>query len=569
MTVDPITLEIIASRLEEIQQIMKQRLFRTGYSTILRESFDGSSGLTTADGRLIGASGVSYHTVPYSMMVKWIVAQFGPDGIHQGDTFISNDPYKGCVAHTPDVAVVTPVFVGGALVAFCTSMGHKPDVGGIAPSTSSALSRSIFHEGLVLPPVKIYERGVSNEGVRAIIANNSRTPELLMGDIDGQVGCTRVGVQLMEELCSRYTVAIVQQAMQLLLESAETRLRLALAALPDGEASAENYLDGDGALDRPVKVRVTVRKRGDSLTLDLTGSDPQTVGPANAVSQACRAAATGAVLGFLDHTIPFNDGVFRAIEIDVGDGLCVSPRFPAPVNSYIPTTHILFNCVVQALGQLAPDRAFADSGLGCGGIGFGYPHPGGGPTRVQYEVLETALGATPQGDGASMVFAVMIFESVEPIEIVETEFPVRIADFSVRPDSGGPGIHRGGLGYSREWRVLQDAQFSCRTSHRRFGASGIAGGGPPLASRTIMNPGQPEELVLSGLEQLSLKAGDVIRLEQSGGGGWGDPHGRSGRALLEDVADGYVSEASARALYGRAVERDPSGRYALKTAPLA
>ncbi|MDB5511937.1 MAG: 5-oxoprolinase [Enterovirga sp.] len=562
MQMDPITLEIIASRFEEIQQIMKQRLFRTGYSTILRESFDGSSGLTTADGRLIGASGVSYHTVPYSMMVKWIVAHFGLDDIHPGDTFLSNDPYKGCVAHTPDVAVVTPVFADGVLVAFCTSMGHKPDVGGIAPSTSSALSRSIFHEGLVVPPVKLYARGVPNEGVQRILANNSRTPELLMGDIEGQVGCTRIGRQLMEELCARYSVPVVQAAMELLLDSAETRLRLALAAVPDGDASAENWLDGDGASDRPVKVHVTVRKRGDTLSLDLTGSDPQTLGPANAVEQACRAAATGAVLGFLDPGIPFNDGVFRAIEIDTGEGLCVSPRFPSPVNSYIPTTHILFNCVAQALGQLCPERAFADSGLGCGGFGFGYAQPGGGPTRVQYEVIETALGGTSRGDGAPMVFTVMIFESVEPIEIVETEFPVRIDDFSVRTDSGGAGIHRGGLGYCRSWRVLQDAQFSSRTSHRRFGASGIAGGGAPLPSRTTLNPGRPDERVLNGLEQLNLKAGDVIRLEQSGGGGWGDPKDRDGQALLDDVADGYVSEESARRAYGRAVTREPSGRVA-------
>ncbi len=559
MELDPVTLEIIASRFEEIQQIVKQRLFRTGYSSILRESYDGSSGLTTRDGRLIGASGVSFHTVPYSRMIKWILAHYGEDGIFPGDTFLSNDPYKGCVAHTPDVAVATPIFVDGRLLAFCTSMGHKPDVGGIVPSTSSAMSRSIFHEGLVVPPVKYYERGEINEGVQRILANNSRTPELLLGDIEGQVGCTRVGAQLMEELCARYSAQTVEQAMELLLDSAETRLRHALAQLPDGEATAENWLDGDGASDTPVKVHVVVRKSGDSVLIDLRGSDPQTVGPANSVDQACRATAAGAVLGFVDHTIPFNDGVFRAIKIETGEGLCVSPRFPSPVNSYIPTCHILFNCVVQALGQLCPERAFADSGLGCGGVGFGYPQPGGGPTRVQYEVIETALGATAHGDGAPMVFAVMIFQSVEPIEIVETEYPVRIDDFSVRTDSGGAGQHRGGLAYCRQWRVLNEAQFSSRTSHRRFGASGIAGGQAPPLARTIFNPGRADERVLPGLAQVALQPGDVIRLEQSGGGGWGDPRLRDPQALLDDVADGYVSIESAARAYGRTLIRRPDG----------
>ncbi len=562
MELDPVTLEIIASRFEEIQQIVKQRLFRTGYSSILRESYDGSSGLTTRDGRLIGASGVSFHTVPYSRMIKWILAHYGEDGIFPGDTFLSNDPYKGCVAHTPDVAVATPIFVDGRLLAFCTSMGHKPDVGGIVPSTSSAMSRSIFHEGLVVPPVKYYERGEINEGVQRILANNSRTPELLLGDIEGQVGCTRVGAQLMEELCARYSAQTVEQAMELLLDSAETRLRHALAQLPDGEATAENWLDGDGASDTPVKVHVVVRKSGDSVLIDLRGSDPQTVGPANSVDQACRATAAGAVLGFLDHTIPFNDGVFRVIKIETGDGLCVSPRFPSPVNSYIPTCHILFNCVVQALGQLCPERAFADSGLGCGGVGFGYPQPGGGPTRVQYEVIETALGATAQGDGAPMVFAVMIFQSVEPIEIVETEYPVRIDDFSVRTDSGGAGQHRGGLAYCRQWRVLNEAQFSSRTSHRRFGASGIAGGQAPPLARTIFNPGRADERVLPGLAQIALQPGDVIRLEQSGGGGWGDPRLRDPQALQDDVADGYVSIESAARAYGRTLIQRPDGTVA-------
>jgi N-methylhydantoinase B len=561
MRVDAITLEIISNRFDEIQQIMKQRLFRTGYSTILRESFDGSSGITTSDGRLIGASGVSFHTVPYSRMVKWIVDHYGKDGIFPGDSFISNDPNKGCVAHTPDVAIVTPVFVDGKLAAFCTSMGHKPDVGGIAPSTSSALSRSIFHEGLVIPPVKLYERGVLNEGVQRMIANNSRTPDLLLGDIEGQVGCTRIGAQLVEQLCERHTLETVEHAMELLLDSAETRLRHALMQVPDGEVEAENWLDSDGATDKPVKVHVKLRKSGDSLMIDLRGSDPQTLGPANAVDQACRAAATGAALSFLDHTIPFNDGVFRAIEIDTGDGLCVSPRFPSPVNSYIPTCHILFNCVAQALGKLQPEKAFADSGLGCGGFGFGYPQANG-PTRVQYEVIETALGATSQGDGASMVFAVMIFHSVEPIEIVESEYPVRIDDFSVRQDSGGAGQYRGGLAYCRQWRVLEDAQFSSRTSHRVFGASGVAGGKPPLRSRTVLNPGKSDSRVLAGLEQLSLKTGDVIRLEQSGGGGWGDPGQRDEQTLLEDVADGYVSVEQALEAYGRRVVKTDDGKYA-------
>lgn len=566
MSIDPVTLEIIANRLDEIQQVMKQRLFRTGYSTILRESFDGSAGLTTADGRLIGASGASFHTVPYSRLVQWVVKNFGPDDIHPGDAFIANDPYKGCSAHTPDLGSAAPVFVDGKLVAFCTSMGHKPDIGGIAPSTASAASRSIYHEGLLVPPVKLYERGVVNAGVRSLLANNSRTPELLMGDIEGQVGCTRVGAQLLEELCRKYSVATVSQAFELLMDSAEKRLRLGLAGLPDGVCETENWLDTDGAGSPPIRIHVRVTKKGDSIDVDLTQSDSQRVGPANAVEQVCKAGVIGAVLAFVDHTIPLNDGVMRAIPVKTGSGLCVSPISPAPVNSYVPTVHILFNCVTQALGQLCPERAFADSGMGLGGFGFGYQSQGG-ESRVEYELLETALGGTSEGDGASMVFAVMIYQTVEPIEIVETEFPVFIREFSVRCDSAGAGEHRGGLGYCREWEVLEDCTFSSRTSHRKFGASGIAGGKAPRLSRTILNPGRKDEKVLEGLVQIQLKAGDRIRVEQSGGGGWGDPRRRSAGAVLADVQDGYVSAESAATDYGRTVVRQADGTYAVAQAP--
>jgi N-methylhydantoinase B len=325
----------------------------------------------------------------------------------------------------------------------------------------------------------------------------------------------------------------------------------------------ENCLDTDGAGSPPIRIHVKITKQGDMVEVDLTQSDPQQGGPANAVEQVCKAGVVGAVLAFVDHTIPLNDGVMRAIPVKTGSGLCVSPISPAPVNSYVPTVHILFNCVTQALGQLCPERAFADSGMGLGGFGFGYRSERGGESRVEYELLETALGGTSEGDGASMVFAVMIYQTVEPIEIVETEFPVFIREFSVRCDSAGAGEHRGGLGYCREWEVLEDCTFSSRTSHRKFGARGIAGGKAPKLSRTILNPGRKDEKVLEGLVQIKLKAGDRIRVEQSGGGGWGDPRRRSAEAVLADVEDGFVSVESAAVDYGRAVVRQNNGKHVL------
>jgi N-methylhydantoinase B len=560
MTIDPILLEVIANRLDEIQQVMKHRLFHTGYSTILRESFDGSAGLTTPDGRLIGASGMTTHTGPYAKMVEAIVAKYGRD-IHPGDAFISNDPYRSGSAHTPDVATAAPVFVDGELVAFCTSLGHKPDVGGIAPSSSSAASRSIYHEGLLLPPVKLVDKGIWNEGVRSIIENNSRTPELLMGDIAGQVGCTRIGGELVEQLCRQYGTASIREAIEVLLQTSEKRLRHELAALPDGEAEAENWLDGDGVSGKPIRIHVKLSKRADSIVLDFSGSDKQTAGPANAVVQVVRSVAAGAVVAFIDHTVTYNDGVFKTIEMICPAGTVIHPQSPAPVNSYMPASHLVFNIVTAALCKLYPEKAVAESGLGVGALAFSYESAKTGKTTVQYEISQTGLGATTQVDGASITHPIMIHETVQPIEIIESEFPVLIRNFGIRTDSAGAGMHRGGIGYVKEYEMREPSHFMSRLSQRRFGAHGAAGGGAPERSHATYNPGRPNERILQGLDQVAMQAGDVLRIEQSGGAGLGDPAHRDPDKLLDDIADGYVSIEAAERHYGYIVRQDSDGHY--------
>ncbi len=561
MTVDPITLEVIANRLDEIQRIMKHRLFRTGYSTILRESFDGSAGITDRRGRIVGASGMTTHTIPYARLIEGILAAYPVEEIREGDAFVSNDPFRGGVSHTPDVAVATPVFVDGALIAFCTSFGHKPDVGGLAPGSGSPASRSVFHEGMLIPPVKIVEAGAPNRSVFRILENNSRTPRLLIGDIRGQIGCTRIGAELMQQLCGRFGTAAVLGAVDQLLDASESRLRVALAALPDGRTEAENWHDGDGVSGEPIRVHVALTKAGDQLTIDFSGSADQTAGPANAVFQVVQAAALGAVLSILDPSIANNDGVRRAVRFVCPDGKVVNPRFPAAVNSYIPTTHLVYNGVMEALGKLAPEKAVADSGLGLGALAFGYKAKGTGDNYVHYEIVETGLGATARGDGCAIIHPMMIFETIQPIEIVEREFPVLVRDFSIRPDSAGAGTHRGGLGYRREFELLEDADFISRLAQRTFGARGINGGGGPALSRTMINPGAADERPLPGLVQMALPAGTRVAVEQAGGGGWGDPKERAVAAVLADVEDGYVTPERAASDYGVALTALPGGRY--------
>ncbi len=559
MTIDPITLEIIANRLDEIQRIMKSRLFRTGYSTILRESFDGGAGLTDSDGRVIGASGMNIHTRPYGCLVEGVLKAYGKDDVHEGDVFISNDPYRGGVAHSPDMGVATPVFVDGRLIAFCTSIAHKPDIGGLAPGSASPASRSIFHEGIIIPPCRFFERGRQVDSVRRILENNSRTPKLLIGDLMGQVGCTRIGAQLVQELAAREGAGTMLAVIAQLMDSSERRLRDALARIPDGEVTVDSFLDGDGVSERPIRIALHATKHADSIVLDFTGSEKQTEGPANTVFQSVEAAAIAGLLAAVDHTITNNEGVRRAIRFVLPAATVVNPVSPAPVNSYIPTSHLVFNAVMNVIGTLAPATAAADSGVGLGGMAFGYAKSREGGGHVHYEITLTATGGTSVGDGCSAFMPMMNLESVQPIEIVESEFPVRITDFSMLVDSAGPGRHRGGLGVRREFEMLDDAQFVSRLSQRRRGNEGLAGGKSPPTSRTVLTTAGIERS-LPGLIQLPMKAGDKVCIEQQGGAGWSDPRTREPDAVLRDVDDGMVSIESARRDYGVVCARDDGGR---------
>ena len=233
------------------------------------------------------------------------------------------------------------------------------------------------------------------------------------------------------------------------------------------------------------------------------------------------------------------------------------------VNSYIPTSHLVFNSVVSALGKLAPDRAVADSGLGLGAVTFGHEATRTGENHVQYEICSSALGGTAEGDGASLIFPMIIFETVQPVEILESEFPVRVRRYDVRKDSGGPGEHRGGLAWVREYEVLGDCHFISRLSQRKFGARGSAGGNAPPLAIVTYNPGKRNERLLAGLDEVQMSPGDIIRIEQSGGGGWGDPHRREAEHVIEDVRNDYVSTQSAKDNYGLVIRRDHSRKYQL------
>lgn len=551
MTPDPVTQEILLGRLRETTVAMEHALFHSGYSPILRESFDGSAGFTDSGGdAIIGSGGIHYHLLMYGGMVEGVRRVYGAE-MYDGDCFIGNDPYLVGNAHVPDVMVATPVFHEDRLIAFAVSISHKSDVGGLVPGSSSAAAREIYHDGFLLPPVRIRTKAGPFKEIEAIIRNNSRTPDELMGDIRAQIGATLLGAERLKALCAEYGTGFVQSTMQWLIDSTTRRIRDAIGRWPDGVVEASGRLDHDGVdKDRPVEIRVRIDKRNDRLTIDFSGTGAQAKGPFNAPRAIVEAVSLIALVTATDFTIPINSGLAKAVDFVFPDRSIVNPSHPATVNNYFPASHISYTCVQSALARLDPSNAIAPAGFSSGAFSVGYPQDRTGHRAVQYELNKTGLGATATHDGVSIAVPVNQFVPGQAIEILESEYPVEVTRFETRPNSGGAGLWRGGLAPIREYKFLADCTLTVRATNFRHGSWGVEGGQPSPTARAVMVTGDGQEEALDCLETRNMSAGDKIRLEYAGGSGFGDPLDRAVESVLADYRNGYVTHDHAADCYG-------------------
>jgi N-methylhydantoinase B len=556
--VSAVDLEVIRASLSGIAQEMQNSLFRTGFSTIIRESQDASCALLNPRAEVIAQHVVlPLHIGAFPACCAAILKAFG-DEIAEGDAFLINHPYQGGSPHAPDMAVVTPVFIGGALFGFCASIAHKGDIGGPVPGSCSGQAKEIFNEGLQLPAVR-YERGFSPFGdVARIIAANSRTPELVLGDIRGQLGAARLGEKRLGELVEKFGAEKCAAAFGQLLALSEQTLRAAIAEWPDGRFAAERFVDDDGIeLNKPVRIHVVVEKSGNGIRFDFSQSDDQTKGPANIRPPLVAAACAFVLISVTDPRTFITSGLLKAMEIKTRPGSVVDPYFPAPVNTYNPTVHALVDALFDALSHLVPARARAD-GSGSRSIVIGGRSTYTGKGYVQYEIIAGGAGARAAADGASGTTVNQSNAKIAPVEIIESEFPTRLLRFELIRDSGGAGKFRGGLGIRREYLNLEDARFSIRSMRHIVRPEGIAGGQPGRTGDIRINPETAAEKRLpSRFADYPLKAGDIFRLDTPGGGGFGDPLARDPQLVLKDVREGYVSAAAAAADYGVVLQGSP------------
>ena len=549
-TVDAVELEIIRASLDGIVQEMQNSLFRTGFSTIIRESQDASCAIMNPQGDVIAQHVVlPLHIGAFPACCGAVIRSY--DDIAEGDAFLINHPYDGGSPHAPDMAVITPVFFKGELVGFTGSIAHKSDIGGPVPGSCSGQAKETFNEGLHLPAVRYQHKFVENKEILRIVAANSRTPELVLGDIRGQLGSSRLGEQRLGELIGKFGRDNAVACFARLIELAEQRMRAAIAEWKDGRYEAERFVDDDGVdAGKPVRIHVVVEKKGDQIRFDFSGSADQTKGPANIRPPTVRAAIGYVLVSLIDPNTFINSGVLRAFDIEAREGSVLNPRFPAPVNTYNPTVHALVEALYGALTDIVPDMARAD-GCGSRSIILGGRSTYTGKGYVQYEILGGGGGARARKDGQSGTSVNQSNAKIAPIEIIESEFPTRILRFELIPDSGGAGQYRGGLGIRREYLNLEDARFSIRSTKHVIAPEGAAHGGKGRTGDIIVNPDSDAAKQLpTRYADYPLKGGDRFRLLTPGGGGFGHGFARDPELVARDLNEGYVTPEGALRDYG-------------------
>ncbi|HXV84172.1 MAG TPA: hydantoinase B/oxoprolinase family protein [Candidatus Binatia bacterium] len=566
--IDPVTLQVIQARLAGIVQEMQNSLFRTGYSTIIRESQDASCAILNTSGEVVAQHVVlPLHMGAFPACAAGLLKSYAASEIREGDAFITNHPYLGGSPHAPDMAVLTPIFCCGDWVGIAANLAHKSDIGGPVPGSCWSQAREIYQEGLHVPPIKYVSAYQISKDIEAVLGANSRTPELVVGDLRGQVGAARLGEKRFGEMMDRYGKETVLASYEQLFDMTEAKVRSEIASWPDGAGEGERFVDSDGIdLDKPVRIHVRIEKKGKDLLFDFTGSADQTKGPANIRPTIVRAACCYLLTCLVDPALAINYGLAKVIEIRVREGSVVNPRFPAPVNTYNPTVHALVEALLEASSQITPHKKVGD-GCSSRSIIIGGRSNKTGKSYVQYEIFGGGSGGRSGKDGVSGTNVNQSNARIAPIEIIESEFSTRLRRFELIPDSGGPGKFRGGLGFVREYELLDhDARFSLRSTKHTVAPKGIDGGLNGKTGHCTLNPGtETSRVIPSRYSDHTLHPGDVVSLETPGGGGLGDPLERDPVRVLNDVRNGYVTQQKAREVYGVAVDsRD--GDYVLDEA---
>ena len=550
MSLDPVTLAILKGRLEQIADEMDATLFRSAFNPIIAEAHDASHGIydaITGETLVQGKSGLPIFVGVMAFAVKAVIEKVARDGnLSDGDVFIFNDPYEGGT-HLSDFRLVRPIYRNGTVFCYLASVGHWHDVGGNVPGNYNPEATESFQEGMLIPPVKLFSAGVLNTDIVDILSSNSRLPNSLYGDLNGQINALDLGHQRLNDLLDQYGETDIQTALGLLKSRANRMMRDHLQALPNGTISVEDFLDNDGVHDVALKLAVDLSIDGERLTVDFSRSSQACAGPVN-ISRSTTIAATYVALKHIFTDVPANAGVLQPVEFIIPEDSFLSVKAPKPVGGYTETILRLIDVLFCAFEHIAPERV---NGCAYGTINAlsMAGHRSNGARWVMFSFFGGGHGGHPEGDGLNHGNAPISTATIPPLEILEAAYPVAFTQWALRPDSGGVGKHRGGLGAIYEIELLEESATVFLFGERgKFPPPGVVGGGAGAMNKFAYQSADEETAfpdktppLASKITGVKLRRGQRVRLETPGGGGYGNAQERPEELIRNDLAQGYVS----------------------------
>ncbi len=551
---DLVQLELIRESLIAVVNEMRANIIHSSYAPIIYEGHDFSCALMSADGRQV-AQGLADHpihifAVPYS--TQQVVAKFKGD-INEGDLFLHNDPYTGGT-HLNDVLMLHPVFFDGRLGMFAAMRCHWNDVGGMTPGSLSGRVSEVIQEGIRIEPTKICDRGTLNEPFMNLLFNNMRARSERLGDFNAMFGTGRKAEEHLQRLYKRFGTGLLG-GVEELIERSERQIRARIAERPDGDYYAEGYIESDGTNPDPLVLNLKLTVKDDEIIADFTGTSPQTNGPTNCGPAMALNAVGTIVKSFLDPKTPINQGSFSPIKVISEEGTFINARNDAPCGGMAECKYLIDSVVASAMGKVAPEMTVGDLKGGANHIIISGPDPRGS-NYIHYEWPAGGTGASAGTDGSNAVrsYNEGDFNSIQSVEMVEAQFPLRIERCEVRTSACGDGEFRGGFGLRREVRILGErGALSVLSEKNVIPPHGVEGGSNGAANHfVVIRDGEitsPSD-VPGKVSGFALRTGDIVREETAGGGGYGDPLKREPEKVLADVSEAYLTALEAMHRYG-------------------
>ncbi len=560
ITLDPVTLAVLNGRLVQIADEMDATLYRSAFNPIIAEAHDACHGLYHAEtgATLVqGTSGLPIFVGAMAFAVKAVIDKVARDGgLEPGDTYLFNDPYDGGT-HLNDFRLVRPLVRSGRVFAWIASVGHWLDIGGNVPGNYNPKATESFQEGVRIPPVKLIRAGVIQQDIVDILAANSRVPQSNWGDLNGQINALDLGERRLHALLDQYGDDTITAALAVLSSRAEALMRANIEALPDGTYSYDDFLDNDGVIDTPLLIALDLTIAGDRMTLDFSRSAPPCDGPLN-IARSTAIACCYVALKHIFIDVPANAGCLVPIEFNIPDTTLLAVSAPRPVAGYTETILRVIDVIFGAFAKAAPERAQGSPFATINALSLaGWRE--GRRRWIMFCFFGGGLGGNPESDGLNHSNNPISTATIPPVEILESLYPVMFTQWALRPDSGGPGQNRGGLGAIYEVEALAEAGADVFLIGERgkYPPFGVNGGGPAALNRFIYETDQGEATppMVSKVTDIRIRRGQKVRLETPGGGGFGDPATREPARVARDVELGYITRESARRDY-RVVLRD-------------